>query len=77
MASTDGQGTIPKVSLCGINQHLPQRYEKLISGMYLGEIVRHALIDLASRKILFQGQQPSALKNQNLFPTKLLTAIET
>ncbi|XP_060094812.1 hexokinase-3 [Heteronotia binoei] len=64
-----------KIDAASINPG-QQRYEKLISGMYLGEIVRHVLLELASRKILFQGQQPSALKTKNLFPTKLLTVIE-
>uniref|UniRef100_A0ACB8EIM2 Uncharacterized protein n=1 Tax=Sphaerodactylus townsendi TaxID=933632 RepID=A0ACB8EIM2_9SAUR len=53
-----------------------QRYEKLISGMYLGEIVRYILLDLTARKIIFQGQSPSVLKTKDLFPTKLLSDIE-
>nr|XP_056703405.1 hexokinase-3 [Euleptes europaea] len=64
-----------KVDTASINPG-QQRYEKLISGMYLGEIVRYILLDLTSRKILFQGQQPSVLKTKDLFPTKLITAIE-
>ncbi|KAL8212178.1 UNVERIFIED_CONTAM: hypothetical protein K2H54_040287 [Gekko kuhli] len=64
-----------KIDAASINSG-QQRYEKLISGMYLGEIVRHIVLDLASRKILFQGQQPSVLKTKDLFPTSLLTTIE-
>ncbi|XP_054832345.1 hexokinase-3 [Eublepharis macularius] len=52
-----------------------QRYEKLISGMYLGEIVRYILLDLSARKILFQGRQISVLKTKDLFSTKLITTI--
>ncbi|XP_015267990.1 PREDICTED: hexokinase-3 [Gekko japonicus] len=64
-----------KIDAASINSG-QQRYEKLISGMYLGEIVRHILLDLASRKILFLGQQLSVLKTKDLFPTRLLTIIE-
>nr|XP_020646499.1 hexokinase-3 [Pogona vitticeps] len=53
-----------------------QRYEKLISGMYLGEIVRYILLELASRKILFKGRQSHKLKTMNIFPTKFLTNVE-
>ncbi|XP_062979420.1 hexokinase-3 isoform X2 [Elgaria multicarinata webbii] len=53
-----------------------QRYEKLISGMYLGEIVRHILLDLISRKILFKGRESFVLQTPNIFPTKFLTQIE-
>ncbi|XP_042311144.1 hexokinase-3 isoform X2 [Sceloporus undulatus] len=53
-----------------------QRYEKLISGMYLGEIVRHILLELASRKILFKGRESFILKSKDIFPTKFLTSVE-
>ncbi|KAM6473992.1 hexokinase-3 [Liasis olivaceus] len=53
-----------------------QRYEKLISGMYLGEIVRYVLLDLAHRKILFKGVKLQVLQNKGIFPTKLLSDIE-
>ncbi|XP_007427414.1 hexokinase-1, partial [Python bivittatus] len=53
-----------------------QRYEKLISGMYLGEIVRYVLLDLAYRKILFKGDKLQVLQNKGIFPTKLLSDIE-
>nr|XP_034960859.1 hexokinase-3 [Zootoca vivipara] len=53
-----------------------QRYEKLISGMYLGEIVRYILLELTSRKVIFRGRQSDVLKTKNFFPTKFLTNVE-
>ncbi|XP_070595033.1 hexokinase-3 isoform X2 [Erythrolamprus reginae] len=53
-----------------------QRYEKMISGMYLGEIVRYVLLELASRKILFRDHDLQGLMNKGIFPTKLLSDIE-
>ncbi|XP_070789896.1 hexokinase-3 [Pituophis catenifer annectens] len=53
-----------------------QRFEKMISGMYLGEIVRYVLLELASRKILFRGHELKGLQNKGIFPTKLLSDIE-
>ncbi|XP_075065246.1 hexokinase-3 [Mixophyes fleayi] len=53
-----------------------QRYEKLISGMYLGEIVRQVLIVLTQRGILFGGKISEKLNTRGLFPTKFLSDIE-
>ncbi|XP_039212712.1 hexokinase-3 isoform X1 [Crotalus tigris] len=53
-----------------------QRFEKMISGMYLGEIVRYVLLELASRKILFRDHELKGLQNKGIFPTKLLSDIE-
>ncbi|XP_063148939.1 hexokinase-3 [Candoia aspera] len=53
-----------------------QRFEKLISGMYLGEIVRYVLLELASRKILCKGHDLQGLQKKGIFPTKLLSDIE-
>uniref|UniRef100_A0A8D0BNC2 Phosphotransferase n=1 Tax=Salvator merianae TaxID=96440 RepID=A0A8D0BNC2_SALMN len=64
-----------KVNSESINPN-QQRYEKLISGMYLGEIVRYIMLELASRKVLFKGQQPPTLKTKDVFPTKYLTNVE-
>uniref|UniRef100_A0A8D0GNH2 Hexokinase-3 n=1 Tax=Sphenodon punctatus TaxID=8508 RepID=A0A8D0GNH2_SPHPU len=54
-----------------------QRFEKLISGMYLGEIVRHILLKLAGQGTLFRGQASPALQTKDLFPTKFLSVIES
>ncbi|KAJ8013704.1 hypothetical protein DPEC_G00032550 [Dallia pectoralis] len=54
-----------------------QRYEKMCSGMYLGEIVRNILIDLTKRGFLFRGQISEALKTRSIFETKFLSQIES
>lgn len=54
-----------------------QIYEKLISGMYLGEIVRYALVDLYSRKQLFVGSNLSEdFKQEYAFETAYMSRIE-
>lgn len=54
-----------------------QRYEKMISGMYLGEIVRKILIKLTQEKVLFGGKISDQLNTRELFPTKFLSSIES
>ncbi|XP_036379241.1 hexokinase-1 isoform X1 [Megalops cyprinoides] len=54
-----------------------QRYEKMVSGMYLGEIVRNILIDLTKRGFLFRGQISETLKTRGIFETKFLSQIES
>lgn len=41
-----------------------QRFEKMISGMYLGEIVRNILIDFTKRGLLFRGRISERLKTR-------------
>ncbi|XP_003781951.1 hexokinase-3 [Otolemur garnettii] len=54
-----------------------QRFEKMISGMYLGEIVRHILLHLTSLGVLFRGQQIQCLQTRDIFKTKFLSEIES
>ncbi|XP_006884497.1 PREDICTED: hexokinase-3 [Elephantulus edwardii] len=54
-----------------------QRFEKLISGMYLGEIVRHILLHLNRLGVLFRGQQTQCLQTRDIFKTKFLSEIES
>ncbi|KAI4821223.1 hypothetical protein KUCAC02_029165, partial [Chaenocephalus aceratus] len=54
-----------------------QRYEKMISGMYLGEIVRNVLIDFTSKGLLFRGKLSERLKTRGIFETKFLAQIES
>ncbi|ELW65733.1 Hexokinase-1 [Tupaia chinensis] len=54
-----------------------QRYEKMISGMYLGEIVRNILIDFTKKGFLFRGQISEPLKTRGIFETKFLSQIES
>lgn len=39
-----------------------QRYEKLVAGLYLGEIMRLILADLCDRHKIFEGQDGSRLR---------------
>lgn len=50
-------------------------YEKMISGMYLGEIVRVVLEHLAGKGLLFDGET-DAIGRHGCFPTKYLSEIE-
>lgn len=54
-----------------------QRFEKMISGMYLGEIVRNVLIDFTKRGLLFRGKISERLKTRGIFETKFLSQIES
>uniref|UniRef100_A0A672ZGL3 Hexokinase-3 n=1 Tax=Sphaeramia orbicularis TaxID=375764 RepID=A0A672ZGL3_9TELE len=54
-----------------------QRFEKLTSGMYLGEIVRQVLLDLTRGGLLFRGHVTEALKTPGIFETKYLSQIES
>ncbi|NXO15919.1 HXK2 protein, partial [Oriolus oriolus] len=53
-----------------------QRFEKLISGMYLGEIVRQILLVMTEKQLLFQGRASQKLQTRNIFQTKFLSTIE-
>ncbi|XP_017270188.1 hexokinase-2 [Kryptolebias marmoratus] len=54
-----------------------QRYEKMISGMYLGEIVRNVLLDFTTKGLLFRGKLSERLKTRGIFETKFLSQIES
>ncbi|CAN9506973.1 unnamed protein product [Ophioblennius macclurei] len=54
-----------------------QRFEKLTSGMYLGEVVRQVLLNLTRRGLLFKGYVSEALKTPGIFETKYLSQIES
>lgn len=54
----------------------PLRYEKMISGMYLGEIVRNILMHFTDRGLLFRGKLSERLKMRGIFATKFLSQIE-
>ncbi|NXW65907.1 HXK2 protein, partial [Eurystomus gularis] len=53
-----------------------QRFEKLISGMYLGEIVRHILLALVEKQLLFRSKPCPKLQTKGIFQTKFLSTIE-
>lgn len=51
-------------------------FEKMISGMYLGEIARLVLVKLAQDKLLFGGDLSVALLTQDSFETRFISEIE-
>ncbi|KAM6907194.1 hexokinase-4-like [Xenentodon cancila] len=51
-------------------------FEKMISGMYLGEIVRLLLVKLTEDELLFKGQASEALLTPGNFETKYISEIE-
>nr|CAH8856878.1 unnamed protein product [Trichobilharzia regenti] len=53
-----------------------QLYEKMVSGMYLGELVRHILVYLVEQNILFRGKLPERLQVRNALLTRYLTDVE-
>merc|ERR1712098_365302 len=59
--------------------HGKQVYEKLISGMYLGELTRHILLDATERKNLFNGHPEAVriLQAKEVFETRHISEIES
>lgn len=58
-----------------INPH-KQILEKMISGMYLGEITRNTLLELVDRTLLFDGHSSKELNSQWGFETTYMSTIE-
>ena len=52
-----------------------QVYEKLISGMYLGELTRLVLVDVINQGILFSGKMPGKLAVKGSFPTWFMSQV--
>lgn len=53
-----------------------QILEKIVSGMYLGELARLVLKDLISKKILFEGRSRAAFDKRQNFKTEYMSVIE-
>jgi hexokinase len=53
-----------------------QAFEKMSAGLYLGELFRLALLDLAKRDLIFQNQDISRLDKSYILDTGFLSAIE-
>lgn len=51
-------------------------YEKMISGMYLGEVTRTVLVHLIDQLVLFEGYSSTPMNTQYGFDTALMSAIE-
>uniref|UniRef100_A0A915BB60 Phosphotransferase n=1 Tax=Parascaris univalens TaxID=6257 RepID=A0A915BB60_PARUN len=53
-----------------------QLFEKMISGMYMGELLRVMLVHLADHGVLFENVDYRPLKVPHSFPTKYVSEIE-
>uniref|UniRef100_A0A671L3R3 Phosphotransferase n=1 Tax=Sinocyclocheilus anshuiensis TaxID=1608454 RepID=A0A671L3R3_9TELE len=53
-----------------------QLFEKMVSGMYMGELVRLILLKMAKKGLLFCGQVSDALRTKGTFQTKHICLIE-
>ncbi|KAK9509081.1 hypothetical protein O3M35_006479 [Rhynocoris fuscipes] len=54
-----------------------QIFEKMISGMYLGEIVRLIIVKFVNEKILFDGKCSETLRTKDKFLTEYVSDIES
>ena len=54
-----------------------QIFEKMISGMYMGEVVRQVLVDLANENLIFVGQPLENLMQHGRFYTKYVSEVES
>lgn len=59
------------------NKPHEQAYEKMIAGLYLGEIFRLVLCDLVDEGVLFLGQETYKIEKPFSFDTAFLSLIET
>ncbi|TKS78358.1 Glucokinase [Collichthys lucidus] len=54
-----------------------QLYEKLISGKYMGELVRLVLMKLVNEDLLFNGEASEMLKTRGSFETRYVSQVES
>uniref|UniRef100_A0A1B6BZD2 Phosphotransferase n=1 Tax=Clastoptera arizonana TaxID=38151 RepID=A0A1B6BZD2_9HEMI len=54
-----------------------QKFEKMISGMYMGELVRLVVVKFTEDKVLFEGKGSSKLSKRGNFLTKYVSDIES
>lgn len=52
------------------------RFEKMASGMYMGELVRLILVKMAKEGLLFEGRITPELLTRGTIETKHVSAIE-
>ena len=55
--------------------HGLQVFEKMISGMYLGEVARNALLHLTDQRLLFGGRSSTILNKSYAFDTAYISEI--
>ncbi|KAG9320010.1 hypothetical protein KVV02_003115 [Mortierella alpina] len=57
-----------------------QEFEKMVSGLYMGELVRLALVDLIEQNAIFEflgGKVPASLQHRLAFKTLFMSTIES
>jgi hexokinase len=59
------------------NKPHEQSYEKMIAGLYLGEIFRLVMCDMVDEGVLFLGQNTYKIEKENVFDTAFLSLIES
>ncbi|KAL1935932.1 hypothetical protein VTP01DRAFT_66 [Rhizomucor pusillus] len=52
-------------------------FEKMVSGLYLGELVRNVIIDFVDRRLLFNGNSSKELNQAYFFETSYMSTIES
>lgn len=53
-----------------------QLYEKMVAGLYIGEMLRLVLLDLYERNHIFRGQDVSYLRQKNSIDSLFLSTVE-
>lgn len=53
-----------------------QIFEKMVSGMYLGELLRLVLLDMVREKLIFDGTMPPILNIRQSLTTEVISQIE-
>lgn len=70
----------PRVGCGGRTDGCPRafscRFEKMVSGLYLGELVRLILVKMAKEGLLFEGRITPELLTRGKFNTSDMSAIE-
>ncbi|KAI7862367.1 hexokinase-domain-containing protein [Spinellus fusiger] len=51
-------------------------FEKMVSGMYLGEIIRSVIVDFVDRRLLFNGNSTKEMNTPYSFDVSYMSAIE-
>lgn len=59
-----------------MTQLLPRSFEKIISGKYMGELVRLVLLKLVNEDLLFHGEASDQLRTKGSFETRFVSQIE-
>lgn len=54
-----------------------QIFEKMISGMYLGELLRLVLLDMIKDELIFDGENPTLLNTPQSLNTEVISLIES